>query len=116
MQSSSCVFKPKYTLIYTLDVTNILYLTVNPLGRLGSDHVPMWDCLESQIRPESPQDFACLLLSWKHIPNVIIYDFAQGLATHINLRASEKVPLSPFEGRLAEPSHPKGSLKYHYLG
>ncbi|XP_016427102.1 uncharacterized protein LOC107754967 [Sinocyclocheilus rhinocerous] len=38
------------------------------------------------------------------MPNVIIYDFARGLATHLILRASEKVPISPFEGRLAEPT------------
>lgn len=60
--------------------------------------------LKCNLRAESPRDFADLLLSWKHLPNVIIYDFARGLATHINLRASERVPISPFEGRLAEPS------------
>ncbi|RXN03128.1 deoxynucleoside triphosphate triphosphohydrolase SAMHD1-like [Labeo rohita] len=60
--------------------------------------------IKCNLRAESPRDFADLLLSWKHMPNVIIYDFARGLATHMNLRESEKVPISPFEGRLAEPS------------
>ncbi len=56
------------------------------------------------IRAESPRDFADLLLSWKHFPNVSIYDFARGLATHTNLRDPETLPFSPHEGRLAEPS------------
>lgn len=43
-----------------------------------------------------------MLLSWKHFPNVSIYDFARGLATHTNLREPEKWPFSPHEGRLAE--------------
>ncbi|KAL0164055.1 hypothetical protein M9458_039808, partial [Cirrhinus mrigala] len=51
-----------------------------------------------------PQDFADLLLSWQHMPNVIVYDFAQAFATHTNLRAPEKLPFSPFEGRLLEPT------------
>lgn len=60
--------------------------------------------IKCNLRAESPRDFADLLLSWKHMPNVIIYDFARGLATHLNLWASEKLPISPFEGRLAEPT------------
>ncbi|XP_039606727.1 uncharacterized protein LOC120527410 [Polypterus senegalus] len=60
--------------------------------------------LKCNLRAESPRDFADLLLSWKHMPNVVIYDFARGLATHTNLRVPEKLPFSPFEGRLAEPT------------
>lgn len=60
--------------------------------------------LKCNLRAESPQDFADLLLSWQHMPNVMVYDFAQGLATHTNLKASEKMPISPFEGRLMEPT------------
>lgn len=45
-----------------------------------------------------------MLFSWKHIPNICIYDFARGLATHANLRRPETIPFSPFEGRLAEPT------------
>ncbi|XP_051781949.1 uncharacterized protein LOC127527376 [Erpetoichthys calabaricus] len=60
--------------------------------------------LKCNLRAESPHDFADLLLSWKHMPNVVIYDFARGLATHTNLRVPEKLPFSPFEGRLAEPT------------
>ncbi|XP_051945069.1 uncharacterized protein LOC127617185 isoform X1 [Xyrauchen texanus] len=60
--------------------------------------------LKCNLHADSPRDFADLLLSWRHMPNVIIYDFAQGLATHINLRAPEKVLISPFEGCLLEPT------------
>ncbi|XP_077077485.1 uncharacterized protein LOC143730820 [Siphateles boraxobius] len=60
--------------------------------------------IKFNIRAESPRDFADLLLSWKHLPNVSIYDFARGLATHTNLRDPETLPFSPHEGRLAEPS------------
>lgn len=34
------------------------------------------------LRAESPRDCADLLLSMKHFPNVTLYDFARGLATH----------------------------------
>ncbi len=54
------------------------------------------------LRAESPRDYADILLSWKHFPNVSIYDFARGLATHTNLREPEKLPFSPHEGWLAE--------------
>ncbi|KAI7811673.1 hypothetical protein IRJ41_011056 [Triplophysa rosa] len=53
---------------------------------------------------ESPRDFADILLSWKHIPNVVIYDFARGLATHTNLRSPEVLTFTPHEGRLADPT------------
>lgn len=45
-----------------------------------------------------------MLLSWKHFPNVAIYDFARGLAAHVNLREADSLPFSPHEGRLAEPT------------
>ncbi|XP_059906610.1 uncharacterized protein LOC132456282 [Gadus macrocephalus] len=60
--------------------------------------------LKCNIRAESPRDYADLLLSWKHMPNVSIYDFARGLAVHANLREPEKIPFSPHEGRLLDPS------------
>lgn len=58
--------------------------------------------LKCNLWAESP--FADLLFSWKHLPNIIIYDFARGLATHANLRAPESIPVRPYEGRLAEPT------------
>ncbi|XP_070399217.1 uncharacterized protein [Nothobranchius furzeri] len=69
------------------------------------------------LRAESPRDFADLLLSWKHMPNVCVYDFARGLAAHTNLRVPDKLPFHPHEGRLAEPTEENvkaaqdGSLK-----
>lgn len=60
--------------------------------------------LKFNIRAESPRDFTDLLLSWKCMPNVCIYDFARGLAVHANLREPEMVPFSPHEGRLLDPS------------
>ncbi|XDV46888.1 hypothetical protein PO909_016692 [Leuciscus waleckii] len=60
--------------------------------------------IKCQIRAESPRDFADMLLSWKHMPNVIIDDFARGLATHMNLREPERLPFNPFEGRLSPPT------------
>ncbi|XP_067249231.1 HMG domain-containing protein 3-like [Chanodichthys erythropterus] len=54
------------------------------------------------IRAESPRDFSDMLFSWKHMPNICIYDFARGLATHANVRRPEAMPFAPFEGRLAE--------------
>ncbi|XP_055006082.1 uncharacterized protein LOC110159374 [Boleophthalmus pectinirostris] len=72
--------------------------------------------IKFNLRAESPRDFADLLLSWKHFPNVSIYDFARGLATHTNLRVPEQLPFQPHEGRLADPTEEnikaamKGSL------
>ncbi|XP_039469465.1 uncharacterized protein LOC120440656 [Oreochromis aureus] len=69
------------------------------------------------LRAESPRDFADLLLSWKHMPNVCVYDFARGLVAHTNLRVPDKLPFHPHEGRLAEPTEENvkaaqdGSLK-----
>ncbi|KAK7133382.1 hypothetical protein R3I94_015303 [Phoxinus phoxinus] len=60
--------------------------------------------LKCNLRAASPRDFADLLLSWQHMPNVMIYDFAQSLATHTNRRAPKKLPISPFGGLLVEPT------------
>ncbi|KAG1960380.1 hypothetical protein F2P79_006272 [Pimephales promelas] len=60
------------------------------------------------LRAESPRDFADLL-SWKHMPNVVIYDFARGLATHSNLRYPETLTFTPHEGCLADPKD--GNIK-----
>ncbi|XP_077076588.1 uncharacterized protein LOC143729292 [Siphateles boraxobius] len=75
----------------------------------GSWAVIMCPCgivysLKCNLQAASPRDFADLLLSWKHMPNIMIYDLAQSLATHTNLRAPEKLPISPFEGLLLEPT------------
>lgn len=53
---------------------------------------------------ESLRDFADVLLSWKHIPKVDIYDLAWGLATHTNLRYPETLTFTPCEGHLDEPT------------
>ncbi len=45
--------------------------------------------IKFNITAESPRDFADLLLSWKHFPNVTIHEYARGLATHTNLREPE---------------------------
>ncbi|CAI5669971.1 uncharacterized protein LOC109195591 isoform X1 [Oreochromis niloticus] len=69
------------------------------------------------LRAESPRDFADLLLSWKHMPNVCVYDSARGLVAHTNLRVPDKLPFHPHEGRLAVPTEENvkaaqdGSLK-----
>ncbi|ROL49996.1 HMG domain-containing protein 3 [Anabarilius grahami] len=60
--------------------------------------------IKLNLRAESPRDFADLLLSWKHFPNVCIYDFARGLATRTNLRVPHSLPFQPYEGRLSEPT------------
>ncbi|XP_052435978.1 uncharacterized protein LOC127975954 [Carassius gibelio] len=78
-------------------------------GASGGWGVIMCPCgvvysLKCNLRAESPRDFVDLLFSWKHMPNIIIYDFARGLATHANLRAPESIPIHPHEGRLAEPT------------
>ncbi|KAI4831064.1 hypothetical protein KUCAC02_002665, partial [Chaenocephalus aceratus] len=61
--------------------------------------------LKFNLRAESPGDFTDLLLSWKHLPNASMYDFARGLATHANLRFPASRPFKPHEGRLAASSH-----------
>ncbi|KAL7381327.1 hypothetical protein ABVT39_004092 [Epinephelus coioides] len=61
--------------------------------------------LKFNIRAESPRDFTDLLLSWKHMPNICIYDFARGLVLYANLREPDTMPFSPHEGSLLDPSH-----------
>lgn len=56
------------------------------------------------LREERPRDFADILLSWKHIPKIFIYDFACGLATHTNHRCPETLTFTPNGGRLADPT------------
>ena len=65
------------------------------------------------LRAESPRDYADMLLSFKHLSNVLIYDFARGLVTHTNLREPETIPFRPHEGRLAEatPTNLKSAEK-----
>ncbi len=63
------------------------------LGGLG---VIMCPCgivysIKFNLRAESPRDFADLLLSWKHFPNITIYDYPRGLVAHTNKR----MPLHP---------------------
>ncbi|XP_077092035.1 uncharacterized protein LOC143744406 [Siphateles boraxobius] len=60
--------------------------------------------IKCNIRAESPRDFTDMLLSWKYMPNIVIYDFARGLATHMNLREPQRLPFKPFEGRLKAPT------------
>ncbi|XDV41978.1 hypothetical protein PO909_010746 [Leuciscus waleckii] len=75
-------------------------------GASGGWAVIMCPCgivnsVKFNIRAESPRDYADMLLSFKHFPNVVIYDFARGLVTHTNFREPERLPFSPFEGRVA---------------
>lgn len=60
--------------------------------------------LKFNLRAESPRDYMDLLMSWQHIPNIVIYDFARGLATHGNIRFPTALPFSPHEGRLLNPT------------
>ncbi|XP_041664383.1 uncharacterized protein LOC121523528 isoform X2 [Cheilinus undulatus] len=57
--------------------------------------------LKFSSRLDPPRDFADLLLSWKHLPNVSLCDFALDLATHVNLRSPSSLPFKPHDGRLA---------------
>nr|XP_021331346.1 uncharacterized protein LOC101886291 isoform X4 [Danio rerio] len=80
------------------------------MSLMGFDYVFLTICLscgivysiKCNLRAESPRDFADMLLSWEHLPNVVIYDFARGLSTHTNLR--QPITFTPFEGRLLEPT------------
>jgi hypothetical protein len=56
------------------------------------------------LRSESVRDYVDILLSFKHPPNIFIYDYAPMLAKHANLRTPEAPLFQPFEGRLAECS------------
>ncbi|KAM6999989.1 uncharacterized protein LKV04_004959 [Tautogolabrus adspersus] len=75
--------------------------------------------LKFNIGAESPRDFADMLLAWKHLPNVSVYDSAQGLVNHTNGREPGNLPFQPHEGRLAPPTPENvqaakdGTLKIH---
>ena len=56
------------------------------------------DGVKYNLRAESPRDFADILMSMAHLPNVCLYDFARGLASHANGR--QPLTFSPNEGRL----------------
>ena len=43
-----------------------------------------------------------MVLSWKHFPNIIVYDYARGLGLHSNRR--QPGTFHPFEGLLVEPN------------
>nr|XP_023668355.1 uncharacterized protein LOC111844264 [Paramormyrops kingsleyae] len=60
--------------------------------------------IKFNLRAESPRDFADLLLSWKHMPNICVYDFARGLVAHTNSRVPNKDAFQPHDGRLAAPT------------
>lgn len=60
--------------------------------------------LKFNVRAESPRGYTDLLFSWRHLPNISVFDFARGLATHANLRCPDTLPFHPNEGRLAEPT------------
>ncbi|KAK0135142.1 HMG domain-containing protein 3 [Merluccius polli] len=69
------------------------------------------------LRAESPRDYVDMLLSWKHFPNISVYDYARGLAVHANRRQPDT--FEPFQGRLLEPTVENikqasdGKLKVH---
>lgn len=60
--------------------------------------------LKFNLRAESPRDCMDLLMSWQHIPNIVIYDFVWGPATHGNIRFPRALSFSPHEGRLLSPT------------
>lgn len=60
--------------------------------------------IKFNLRAESPRDFTDMLLSWRHFPNIMVYDYAGGLASHANCRQPEDHPFQPHEGRLILPS------------
>ncbi|KAJ4938006.1 hypothetical protein JOQ06_002633 [Pogonophryne albipinna] len=78
-------------------------------GASGGWAVVMCPCgvvysVKFNLRAESPRDFTDMLLSWKHFPNVTVYDYARGLASHANCRQPLDPPFHPHEGRLLHPS------------
>ncbi|KAI4823843.1 hypothetical protein KUCAC02_012398 [Chaenocephalus aceratus] len=79
------------------------------LGASGGWAVVMCPCgvvysVKFNLRAESARDFTDMLLSWKHFPNVTVYDYARGLASHANCRQPLDPPFHPHEGRLLHPS------------
>lgn len=59
--------------------------------------------LKFNLQTESPRDFADLL-SWKHFPNICLYDSAHGLATHTNSRVAHNPPFHPHERKAVAPT------------
>ena len=59
------------------------------------------NAVKFNLRAESPRDYADMLLSFRHFPNVAMYDFARGLVAHTNLREPGDLPFQPNEGRVA---------------
>ncbi|XP_057215299.1 uncharacterized protein LOC130569587 isoform X1 [Triplophysa rosa] len=93
-------------------------------GASGGVGVIMCPCgivysVKFNLRAESPCDFADLLLSWKHFPNITIYDYPRGLVAHTNKRKQLHPPFHPFEGRVQDPlpeniqKAKEGKLKVH---
>ncbi|XP_026207900.1 uncharacterized protein LOC113156781 isoform X2 [Anabas testudineus] len=60
--------------------------------------------LKFNLHIGTPRDFADLLLSWKHFPNVCLYDSACALATHTNSRVPHNPPFYPHDGKLVAPT------------
>lgn len=60
--------------------------------------------MKCSIRGESPRDFAETLLSWKHMPNIIIYNSANELAAQMKLREPERLQSKSFEGWIIDPT------------
>ena len=54
------------------------------------------------LKAESPRDYADILLSMKHPPNIVISDVPHMLAAHINKRSPNI--FAPYAGRVADPS------------
>ena len=54
------------------------------------------------LKAESPRDYADILLSMKHPPNIVISDVPHMLAAHINKRSPNF--FAPYAGRVADPS------------
>ncbi|KAI2665708.1 Karyogamy protein KAR9 [Labeo rohita] len=67
---------------------------------MGSKYLSLWSSLLKVSKRLCQLTF--VTESLKHFPNVTIYDFAKGLATHTNLQEPEILPFRPHEDRLAE--------------
>ena len=78
------------------------------------------NAVKFNLRAESPRDYADMLLSFRHFPNVAMYDFARGLVAHTNLREPGDLPFQPNEGRVAAATPDnisaakKGEIKVHF--
>lgn len=83
---------------------SVTYIFIFSLG--GSHHMPLWSCVFADVPYWGRVSAWLWRLSFKHFPNINIYDFARGIATHThtNLRKPECVPFRPYEGRLKEPT------------